>query len=183
MYFDDGVLETWLKGDRDAVEFIGIISDIAHVWDDLIDRDHPVDDETIDRVFSNMLIDLPRNAFYVKHFDRLHAILTTAIANWQAANKMEREGDDYERSIAFILRSSYVDLVTQSAYLLGGAAWARQVAEEIRLMTHRETYGGYLEALDRERARREKGGAARSALPEGAVLVAPREKKHPVKPS
>ncbi|TVU87428.1 hypothetical protein [Vreelandella titanicae] len=151
MYFDEIQLLRWMKGDKLAVEYIEIICDIAHKWDDLIDKDKALNDEEINKLFFDVLIKLPRNTFYRKNFEHLNSVLMNAISNWQIATQMEREGGDYEKSIAFILRSSYVDLITQAALLCGGNQWASKVGSEARAITHSETYEGYLKNLDLEK--------------------------------
>ena len=77
------------------------------------------------------------------------------MSNWLISNDLEREGGDLQLNIAFILRSSYVDLITQSALLVGGQAWASQVGREVRKLTHHERFDGYLRALDEEKKTRQ----------------------------
>lgn len=145
------------KGNTDAAQFLLDMVSVLHFWDDLVDRDKPVDDATIDDRFFTMLVALPRNPFYQAHFAALNTTLTTAIANWHAATRMERGTDDYAKSIAFILRSSYVDLVTQVAFITGGPDWAAQISHRVHWFAHQETYEGYLKNLDAERQAREGG--------------------------
>lgn len=155
-YFDHEQMLRWMKGSQEAVEFIELMCDIAHVWDDLVDHDKNVDEGEINRIFFNALIRLPRNAFYRKNFEHLNSVMMNSMSNWQIATKLEREGGDYETSIAFILRSSYVDLITQAAMLCGGSKWACLVGEEARKITHNETYEGYLKNLNKEKGERER---------------------------
>src|SRR5690554_998092 len=149
-YFDPEDLSRWMKGNKPAAEYIEMMCNIAHVWDDLIDKDKEVPSEDINKLFFDVLVRLPRNPFYKKHFEHLNSILVNAISNWLVATKLEREGGDYETSIAFVLRSSYVDLITQAALVVGDQKWACKVGEEVRLLTHGETYEGYLENLAKE---------------------------------
>jgi hypothetical protein len=141
-----------MRGHQGAADFIELIVELLHFWDDLVDRDHPVTDDTInDRMFK-ALITLPRNPFYMSNFSVLNTVLMNAITNWHVANKFERDhpDDEYRMRIAYILRSSYVDLITTSALLVGGTAWAIEVGEMIRLYAHKETYEGYLDNLKQE---------------------------------
>lgn len=155
-YFDRHLVLRWVKGDAAAADFIDMATNIAHVWDDLIDRDKDVGDDEISNAFFQALVRLPRNAFYRKHFDHLNSVLINSISNWQVATKLERLGGPYETSIAFVLRSSYIDLVTQSALLVADQKWACQVGEEARRLTHGETYEGYLKNLDAEKGERSR---------------------------
>jgi hypothetical protein len=166
-YFERDLLLHWLKDDKAAADYVEMVCNIAHVWDDLIDRDKDVSDEEIGKAFFEALIRLPRNPFYRKHFDHLNSVLLNSISNWQVATKFERDGGEYEKSIAFILRSSYIDLITQSALLIADQQWARQVGEEARRLTHGETYAGYLQALtEEEKARKARRRSQRDKVEE-----------------
>jgi len=162
-FFEREQLLTWFKGNAAAADYVDMVCRIAHLWDDLIDRDKDVPDEDINHGFFEALIRLPRNTFYRAHFDHLNAVLINAVSNWQIATKLEREGGNYEKSIAFVLRSSYADLITQSALIIGGEKWACQVGEEVRKATHGETYEGYIKNLAQEAADRSKQKLARQA--------------------
>lgn len=144
-----------MRGNVAAADFLEMIVELLHFWDDLIDRDKVLADEQINDAMYALLITLPRNPFYVAHFPVLNPILANSITNWHVANKFEREGGEYEQRIAYILRSSYVDLVTNAALIVGGPAWACKVGEEIRRYAHKETYDGYLVNLEQERNARE----------------------------
>lgn len=168
-YFEPDVLLRWMKGDKAAADYVELICDILHVWDDLIDKDKEVSSDGINKLFFDVLVTLPRNAFYKKHFEHLNSVLVNSISNWLVATKLEREGGDYEKSIAFILRSSYVDLVTQAAFLLGDQKWACKVGEEVRRFTHGETYEGYVENLSKEKRIREMGNSDEKLAVSGSV--------------
>ncbi len=142
------------------MEFLESVVRIAHVWDDLIDQDAPVEPRDINDAFRLALFSLPRNPFYVRHFDLLNPLLLSAINNWVVANQLEATGDIEDRRIAFISRSSYIDLMTQVAFIMGGEDWVREVGPEIRRFVHQEGWEGYLQNLETEfaaRARRQAG--------------------------
>jgi hypothetical protein len=145
-----------MRGNRQATDFIELIVEVLHFWDDLIDRDKVVSDADINDKMFKLLVTLPRNPFYLANFTTLNPVLVNAITNWHVANRMERaeQPDDYQLRIAYILRSSYVDLITQSALIVGGPDWAVNVGEQIRLYAHKETYEGYLDNLTNEFAAR-----------------------------
>lgn len=145
-----------MRGNESAAQFIEIMVEILHFWDDLIDKDRAIDDATVnDRMFK-ALVTLPRNQFYAQNFATLSVILVNAITNWHIANKFEREGmqDLYRQRIAYILRSSYVDIVTACAGIIGGMDYAIEVGEAIRLHAHKETFDGYQANLEAEFAAR-----------------------------
>jgi len=156
MIFDtQGKALELMRGNRAAADFIETAVKVLHFWDDLIDRDKPLDDAAINRAMLDALVVLPRNPFYRANFETLSSVLMNSITNWHVATKFERTGDEYRRHIAYILRSSYVDLITTSALLVGGPDYAVQVGEQIRLYAHQETWTGYLANLATETTARE----------------------------
>lgn len=152
----DELIQTVCRGDASASEFLHTVTQIAHVWDDLIDQDQPILADQIHQAFVQALVTLPLNAFYRRHFDMLHPVLVSSISNWLVANELERDGSMDDLRIAFISRSSYVDLVTQVAFLVGGFPWVRSVGPEIRRFAHEEGWDVYLENLETERAARKQ---------------------------
>lgn len=152
----DELIQTVCREDASASEFLHTVTQIAHVWDDLIDQDQPILADQIHQAFVQALVALPLNAFYRRHFDMLHPVLVSSISNWLVANELERAGSMDDLRIAFISRSSYVDLVTQVAFLVGGFPWVRSVGPEIRRFAHEEGWDVYLENLETERAARKQ---------------------------
>lgn len=138
------------RGNEDAADFLDLIVRILHLWDDLIDQDKEVSADAINRSFWAMLITLPRNRFYMQNFGELNTILAVAIQNWHAANEMEASPDDLDKEIAFITRSSYIDVVIHVATICGGAEWGRKMAIEVRREAHKETFAGYLTNLQKQ---------------------------------
>lgn len=139
---------------RAAADLLCSLVDALHLWDDLIDRDKPVEDERINTVFTNMLVELPRNPFYQAHASNLAPVLIAAIQNWHVANAVERGQVEMPLEAAFVLRSSYVDLVTIVATICGGYEWGRQVAARVRALAHEEGFEKYVLNLEAERQAR-----------------------------
>lgn len=151
-FFDQSVALEWMRGNASAVEFLRGAFAVAHFYDDLIDRDKVIDDAQVHAAMFQALVLMPRNAFYRTHFEDLNAVLANAITNWQIATELERAGGTPGKRTAYVLRASYVDLVTHCALLVGGQAWARQVGVEVRLLA--EPYAEYLTNLEAEAAAR-----------------------------
>ena len=146
-----------VKGNSDALAFLRDIAGVLHTWDDLFDRDKVVSEEELFTTFLRALVTIPANPFYLQHQSQLMPILVMAIVNWRAANQIERSATrtTNDQIIAFIIRSTYVDLLTTSAVILGGIEWASTKAVEIRRWAHSEGYDGYLKNLEIERQIRE----------------------------
>ncbi len=143
----------WLKGHTDACAFIATVFDIAHTLDDLTDRDKPVSTVQVQTAFRSALIDLPRNPFYAQHFALLNGALHLAFLNWMTANKLETDPGEAGKDVAFILRSSYTDLITLCAWIVGGEAWSVQVAADVRVNASNEGKAQYLASLKQESRR------------------------------
>ncbi|MES2942661.1 MAG: hypothetical protein V4772_07315 [Pseudomonadota bacterium] len=63
---------------------------------------------------------------------------------------MERSDLATDKAIAFITRSEYCNLLIVSARIVGGYAWAREVAADIRRFWHKEGFEGYLKNLQQQ---------------------------------
>jgi len=135
---------------RDAGLFIDQILTISSVWDDLIDKDKTIDDSKVNAAFELSLVHLPRNKFYMAHFNELNPIVISSIQNWYIANKIERNNDEDKFNISFIIRSSYADLITMTAYILGGTEFSQEIGEAARAFAHDEGIEGYKQALLKE---------------------------------
>jgi len=148
------------KGDHDAAHVLKILTDAADTWDNVEDQDVPATQVELSRTFTNLMVRLPANPFYQRHRSAIEAIIGIAHANWRAANKIER---DYEHGItdklhvAYIIRSSYFDLVTYCAHVIGGPDWAEEVALKARSMNQHETFPAFVNSLDAEIAARRAG--------------------------
>lgn len=126
-------LSEFVKGDPDALAFILNVHSIVEVWDDLIDRDKPVDDQAINDVFHTALITLPRNPFYQRNFALLSPIFEAAIFDWHTANAFEARGGDALRS-SYTLRCGVLMLTVMAAKITGGVEWAKEVGVKLRDM-------------------------------------------------
>ena len=144
------LLREFLKGDEAAVAFVVRIFRALHVWDDLIDKDKNVTDDEIHSVFWDLLIALPADPFYRAHLHLLSGTIVNAVLNWRIANQMEREGNEKDKSIAFILRGAYIDILSASAFIVGGIDWVNTIGPAIRRWAHEETFEEYLTNLAKE---------------------------------
>lgn len=142
------------NGDDSAARLLDMIVSVLHVWDDLIDHDHDIDDDDVNAAFTAALVHIPNNRFYRDHFDKLNPLLMSAINNWHVANLLEKTDDEEELRIAFISRSSYIDLITQVAYICGGNEAVVRFGPAIRKFAHSEGWEGYLDNLKVEREAR-----------------------------
>lgn len=124
----------YFKGDRDAVSFALMVTDIADVWDDLIDKDVEVQPEAINRAMIIALSSIPRNPFYRRHQDELLPLIECSILNWLSSNELSKRGGQVDLEIANVLRNSVVNLFVHMARLIGGVSWAATVAPDLYVL-------------------------------------------------
>lgn len=122
----------WFKGNTSAGRFCADVLEVAHVWDDLVDRDVPeVSTAVIDHAFRKLMLEIPANEFYRANFGFLHPVMILIWAQWDASNQMEEKpsGDDLAKT--YMLRASLYQLFHACAVLCGGLDWASQIGPEI----------------------------------------------------
>lgn len=133
-----------------ALDFCHCLLHMIAVYDDLIDGDK-VSEQDIHLVFEIGTIRLPQNAFYRQHFAALAPYILSAIRNWRIANGLEDQNETSEDlRIAFVLRSSYVDVFTTVALLLHGPEASIDWGIRLRRAAADETYVAYAREHTRE---------------------------------
>jgi len=133
----------WFKGNETAARFCADMTEIAHLWDDLVDADKPVSSTEADRICRKAVLEMPANEFYRANFSFLHPIMVMAWGQWASANAMEARPISGDREKAYMLRASLYQLFHACAVLCGGLDWAAQIGPEIYRF-----YGESLESFD-----------------------------------
>ena len=139
-----------LKGDRGAIDFCDMFFRISQTWDDLIDRDKPIHESTINRMMWDALIELPSNSFYLEHQAELIPLFRQYAIDWMDSNVLERGKSDHGKNIAFVLRDSVSSLLTQCAYYIGGIEWMAEVSVHIREHIFEDTLFDYKASLENQ---------------------------------
>ena len=126
------------KGNQVATRLSFELLDYAHLWDDLIDRDTPVSDESINRVMLSALTSISCSSLWGPH---LATIVQSAYFRWHAANNIERNkaSTDNDLAKAWMLRAGLYDVFVLIAAKLYGQEWAESVSVKV--------YGLYGEQL------------------------------------
>lgn len=137
------ILEPALRGNQDAITYCMYIYEIAHLWDDLIDKDKDITDEAVNTAFIRALIDIPYNNFYRQNMDYLLPLQHNAILQWLDANKMEKM-DLNSKCKAYMLKASFLQIVNCCAALIGGHEWAIQIGVDLRNALYGETLEEFL---------------------------------------
>ena len=126
--------------DSSALEFLHFLNDVINVWDDAVDGDNeqhgPAD---ISRAFELLLVHIPRNAFYQRHRQELQPVIEVAIADWHAANHLQRTGDAEMVLRAHTLRFSGLAVWILCCRLTAGQDAAARAAIAFRTAIPAET--------------------------------------------
>lgn len=135
--------DRWFKGDQSASRMCALLTEVAHVWDDLVDRDKDVPPAVAARAFRTLTLELPTNAFYRANFNHLHPVMCSVWAQWTAANQIEADPKyPIDKEKCLMLRASLYQLFHTVALLCGGLDWAEQIGPDIY-----RTYGETMETI------------------------------------
>lgn len=116
----------WFGGDPNAMQMYRMLIDMAHIWDDLIDQDKPVNEYAINSAFLIALVYLPANPFYQKIQPAVMPMWVTVVSAYEAANKFEREKDDHGIEIAHMLRYAAGQIIAYAIHVCVGQEKARE---------------------------------------------------------
>ena len=121
------LFEEIYKGDKRAIQLSFDVLAYVHLWDDLIDRDKPVSDHTINRT---LLAGITRISCSPLWDTGMAAIVESAYYRWHFANVVEKNVDSTDNDIAkaWIHRSSCYDVFVAIALRLYGHEWAEKAS-------------------------------------------------------
>jgi hypothetical protein len=131
-----------------AVDFMLLLAEIAHTWDDLIDRDVLVPQAAIHRAFTNAVVRFNLNPYFRRYCDRLLPVLQTGILNWHAANALEADGRRECLEVAHVIRCAMGDVALLMAELAGGHEHAKRHAAGLRMLVQQDSLADYLRDME-----------------------------------
>lgn len=139
-------LQEWVQ-DPNAIRFIIDFADTCELFDDMIDRDKPLEDAHIVRVLFKVLTEIPMNPFFDCFKSQLVPIIITGINAWLDSTELEN-GSDNDKVFAYVLRDWYMEFVAYVVYLTRGRDYMRSISMDIRqFFTHHETLEEYKEKM------------------------------------
>lgn len=127
----------------DAHDWIMGLWNIAQVFDDMADGDHPARDN-LDRAICDALILLPENRFYAAHKHILQPLLAIAILKWKASDDLERAGE--ATAFTFAWRAGFYDLILASVQIVHGLDVAMEIGANVARL-YGERYEDYIEEM------------------------------------
>lgn len=139
----NGKLE-WFNGDKNALLMYRYIADLAHIWDDLIDKDNPVNESDINYAFSIPLVILPSNPFYRSIQDQITPLWVSTIMAYRLANDLERDGKSHGIEISHGLRYAAGNIISYALTAIWGADGAAAYMKDVWLDIMPERFNDYL---------------------------------------
>ena len=137
-----GKLE-WFGGNQDALNMYQAFVDLAHVWDDLVDKDKPVSVEKINRAFLTCLVFLPANPFYRGIQDQILPMWLVVISAYETANFFEKNKDEHGVEIAHGLRYAVGNIIAYAIHVCIGMEKAKEVLPDMWKTIFYERFDDY----------------------------------------
>ena len=141
---DYGKIE-WFGGNQDALIMYRMFVDLAHIWDDLIDKDKEVTERGINNAFLMCLVYLPLNPFYQLIQRDILPMWITVVSSYEAANKFEREKDERGLEAAHMLRYAAGNILAYAIHVAVGPELAAQYVPELWKDVVNERFAEYRE--------------------------------------
>ena len=137
-----GKLE-WFGGNQDALNVYRMFVDLAHLWDDLVDKDKDTRENEINNAFLICLVYLPANPFYQSIQRDILPMWLTVVSAYQTANKFERDKEEHGLEIAHTLRYAAGNIVAYMVHVCLGPEKAAEVLPEVWKTVVHERYDEY----------------------------------------
>ena len=120
---------------KDAANYLHMISRIWRVLDDVYDGDHPVTIGDIVEIIEYLFIEMPSNRFFIHHRDKLISQHVTSYNAWMASNRWSG-GNDEQKIFSHVWRGDYQAVIGLVALLTQGIDHMKVVDQKVR-----ETFG------------------------------------------
>jgi purine-cytosine permease-like protein len=137
-----GKLE-WFGGNEEALAMYQMFADLAHTWDDLIDRDKEVSEQAINNAFMICLVYLPMNKFYQAIQYAILPMWISVVSAYQTANYYEKNKDEHGIEIAHGLRYAVGNIISYAVHVCVGPEKADEVMPDVWKHIMIERYDDY----------------------------------------
>ena len=139
---DVGQLE-WFGGNQDALNMYRAFVDLAHVWDDLVDKDKELSETKINQAFLTCLVYLPANPFYRSIQEQILPMWLMVVSAYEVANKFEHDKDQHGIEIAHSLRYASGHIIAYAIAVCVGAEKAKEILPEVWKAMFYERFDDY----------------------------------------
>lgn len=126
----EGKLE-WFGGNQDALNMYRMFIDLAHLWDDLVDKDREPTETEINNAFLICLVYLPCNPFYQSIQRDIMPMWITVVSGYQTANKFERDKDEHGIETGHMLRYAAGNIIAYAIHVCVGSDKASEFIPEM----------------------------------------------------
>ncbi len=126
----EGKLE-WFGGNHDALSMYRMLVDLAHTWDDLVDKDRDLPTDHINNAFLIALVYMPANVFYRSIQEQIMPMWLTVISAYEVANKFEQDKDEHGVEIAHNLRYAVGHIVAYMVQVCVGYEKSKEILPEV----------------------------------------------------
>ena len=126
----EGKLE-WFGGNHDALNMYRMLVDLAHTWDDLVDKDRDLPTDHINNAFLIALVYMPANVFYRSIQEQIMPMWLTVISAYEVANKFEQDKDEHGVEIAHNLRYAVGHIVAYMVQVCVGYEKSKEILPEV----------------------------------------------------
>ena len=117
----------WFGGNVDALNMYRMFIDLSHTWDDIIDKDNELTDDSINNAFMIALVYLPMNPFYRSIQEQVLPMWLTVVSAYETANQFERDKDPHGLEIAHSLRYAAGHIIAYALNVCVGPQKAKEV--------------------------------------------------------
>lgn len=121
----------WFGGNQDAINLFDMLIDLAHTWDDLVDKDKDVTEAKINNAFMICLVYLPMNPFYQLIQRDVMPMWITVVSAYQTANHYERAKDAHGVEIAHTLRYAAGQIIAYAVHVCVGPEKAAEYLPDV----------------------------------------------------
>lgn len=121
----------WFGGNVDAFNMYRMFIDLAHVWDDMVDKDKDLTEDQANNAFLICLVYLPSNPFYQKIQRDIMPMWISVVSAYQTANGFEKAKDEHGIEIAHNLRYAAGHIIAYAVNVCVGSEKAKEVLPEL----------------------------------------------------
>ena len=128
----------WTCGDVPAAEFLSHLFAVSQVADDFVDDDIPPEkrSEQMTQLVLTLLLNVGNNPFFDRYRIELQALMASSLIVWDATNEWAGSTRQDTRTFAFVYREILEQVISFTAYVVGGLEHARAVTREVHQHYH-----------------------------------------------
>jgi len=126
----------WCRGNEDAVKMLKLLGEASQLADDLVDGDAENPTQAMGRLLSITFVDLMLNSFFMAYRTNLVPLFATSIQFWSVSDSWGKSGIKESQMYGYVYREMLEQVITMTAYIIGGSDHAREVTLELHEHYH-----------------------------------------------